>query len=62
MAWRSLIPDDEAEELYKYTELIYSLEELHEEMRNEPKFKDQRKEFDFYRNILKDKIRGTRDN
>ena len=62
MAWRSLIPDDEAEELYKYTELIYSLEELHEEMRNEPKFKDQMKEIDFYRNILKDKIRGTRDN
>jgi len=57
-----IIPDDEAEELYKYTELIYSLEELHEEMRNDPKFKDQMKEIDFYRNILKDKITGTRDN
>jgi len=57
-----IIPDDEAEQLYKYTELIYSLEELHEEMRNDSKYKDQMGEIDFYRGILKDKIKGTRDN
>ena len=40
----------------------YTFEALHEEMREDPKYKELMPLIELYRGILRDKIMGTRDN
>ena len=40
----------------------YTFEALHEEMKEDPKYKELMPQIELYRGILKDKIMGFRDN